>query len=294
MEMNLSFISDTMDVEIKNYSEKMFKYDEWIVSDKYILNEKQPHLSKYSIIVTSPDIETEEELDDYRIKGEKVLNRITHFIPFCGLPTLNSPKSMSFYRDVSFIDYQIAPKGWKMNYNDIKEAFRVPQKTKHSIAVSFGGFRPYSIIENSPLEELENIMNNYDSNGEEIKFLVFLNNAILTSTDSNVYMLIGKALEIINALYPLKGNKDNRIIDYFPELEDVYKGHTIKELIGLCNSRKETRHYVKDKKDREQLIPHESLSKEEGLLLIKLSTNLIMNVVREKNGLNHVAILHEL
>ena len=88
MGTKLSFISDALDVEIENYSDCKFEYDKWIVSDKYVLNEKQPRLSKYSIVVTSPHIETEEELNDYRINGERVVNRITHFIPFCGLPTL--------------------------------------------------------------------------------------------------------------------------------------------------------------------------------------------------------------
>lgn len=290
MEKKLSFISDAVDVGIKNYSDCKFEYDKWIVSDKYVLDEKRPHLSKYSIVVTSPDFETEEELNDYRIKGERVVNRITHFIPFCGLPTLNSPKSMSSCRDVSYIDYQKAPKGWKMNYNEMKEIFRAPQNTKHSITVSVEGFRPYSIIDSSPLGELNTIMNNYDLTGEEIKFLIFLNNAILTSTDSNVYMLIGKALEIIDAIYPLKGKKDNRIYEYFPELEGIYEGYTIKDLMGLCNNRKETRHFIKDKT---QLIPHDPLSKEEGLLLFKFSTNLILNVVRDKFDLPHVAIKHE-
>lgn len=290
MEKNLSFISDAMDVEIKNYSDCKFEYDKWMVSDKYVLDEKHPHVSKYSIVVTSPNIGTEEELNDYRAKGEMVIKRITHFIPICGLPALNTPSSTSFYRDVSIIDYQKAPNGWGMNYNEIKELFKAQENKKHTITISVGGFRPYSIIESSPLEELRIIMNNYDSTSDEIKFLVFLNNAILTSMDSNKYMLIGKALEIINAIYPLKGNKDNRIDEYFPELEEVYKGHTIKELLGLCNNRKETRHYIK--KDKTQLISHESLSKEEGLLLLQLSTNLIINVIRDKVGLAHAAIIH--
>ncbi len=292
MEKNLSFISDAMDVEIKNYSDCKFEYDKWMVSDKYVLDEKHPHLSKYSIVVTSPNIGTEEELNDYRAKGEMVIKRITHFIPICGLPALNTPNSTSFYRDVSIIDYQKAPNGWGMNYNEIKEIFKAQENKKHTITISVGGFRPYSIIDSSPLEELSTIMNNYDSTSDEIKFLVFLNNAILTSMDSNKYMLIGKALEIINAMYPLKGNKDNRLNEYFPELEKVYEGHTIKELMGLCNSRKETRHFIKDKKDNTRLIPHESLSKEEGLLLLGLSTNLIMNVIRDKVGLAHAAIIH--
>ena len=124
MEKNLSFISDAMDVEIKNYSDCKFEYDKWMVSDKYVLDEKHPHLSKYSIVVTSPNIGTEEELNDYRAKGEMVIKRITHFIPICGLPALNTPNSTSFYRDVSIIDYQKAPNGWGMNYNEIKEIFK--------------------------------------------------------------------------------------------------------------------------------------------------------------------------
>lgn len=290
MEKRLSFISDSMDVEIKNYIECTFEYDKWIVSDIYKLNEKKPHLSQYSIVVSSPVIGTEGEMNDYRSKGEKVVKRITHFIPICGLPSLNSPKYTSFFSDVSIVDYQKPPKGWKTNYNELKEIFIAPQKSKFTFTVSVEGYKRYSIIDSSPLDDLNVIMNNYDTIGEEVKFLIFLNNAILTSTDSNVYMLIGKALEIINAIYPIKGRKDNRIKDCFPELENVYEGHTIKDLMGLCNNRKETRHYIKDKI---RLIPHESLSKEEGLLLFKFSTNLIMNVIRDKLELPHIAIIHE-
>ena len=289
MEMNLSFISDSMDVGIKNYTERKFEYDKWIVSDKYVVNEKKLHLSKYSLVITSPVVRTKEDLDDYRIKGEKVVNRITHFIPICGLPSLNSPKYVSFFSDVSIIDYANSPKGWKTDYNELREKFNT-QKTRFTITTSFGGVRHYSIIENSPLEDLETIMDNYDSIGEETKYLIFLNNAILSSSDDNVYMIIGKALEIINAMYPLNGKKDNRIRDYFPELEDVYKGHSIKELMGLSNTRKETRHYIKDKT---LVIPHESLSKEEGSLLFKFSTNLILNAIRDRFGLSRYAIIHE-
>lgn len=289
MENSLSFISDSMDVGIKNYTERKFKYDKWIVSDKYVLNENKLHLSKYSLVITSPVVRTKEELDDYRINGEKVVNRITHFIPICGLPSLNSPKYVSFYSDVSIIDYANSPNGWKTDYNELREKFNT-QKTRFTITASFGGVRHYSIIENTPLEDLKIIMDNYDSIGEETKYLIFLYNAILSSSDDNVYMIIGKALEIINAIYPLNGKKDNRLRDFFPELEDVYKEHSIKELIGLSNTRKETRHYIKDKT---RVIPHESLSKEEGSLLYKLSTNLILNAIRDRFELSRYAIIYE-
>lgn len=289
MEKKLSFISNALDVEIKNYSDCRFEYNKWTVSDKYVLDEKQPQLSKYLIVVTSPNIETEEELNDYRIRGETVVNRITHFIPFCGLPTLNGPKNMSRINGMSIINYDDSPKGWEMNYNKLKESNKDPLKKEIKTSVSIG-IKHYSIIDNSPLEELKILMDNYDSMGDEVKFLIFLNHAIFTSTDSNVYMLIGKALEIINALYPIEGQKDNRINCYFPELKNVYREHTIKELIGLSNSRKESRHYVKDKA---RVLPHESLSKDESALLFRFSTDLILNVIREKFGLPHVTVLRE-
>lgn len=288
-EMNLKFVSDYLEVEIKNYSDCKFEYDKWIISDKYVFNENNLRFSQYAIVAASPSISSEKELNDYRWRGEKVIKRITDLIPVCGLPALNFPKEGNCFNAKSIVLYSEPPKGWKMNYDEINKEFQVPNKKDISIDVSVE-FCRYSIIDNSPLDDLKVMMNNYDSIGEEIEFLVFLNNAILTSTDSNVYMLVGKALEIVDAIYPLKGNKDNRINNYFPELKDLYEGHTIKELMGLSNTRKESRHFVKNKA---RLIPHDSLSNEEGELLLKLSTNLIINVIREKFGLSHIAIMQK-
>lgn len=290
MGKRLSFISDSMDVEIKNYRQCKFDYNKWIVSDNYVLNEKNPHLSQYSIVVVSPTIKTEEELDVYRSEGEKVINRIASLIPFCGLPSLNSSKYHSFYDDVSFVNYNESPKGWKTNYNEVKEGLKPPQNTNCTIEVIVDGFRPYSCIGKTPLEDLETMLDDYDSVGEAVKYLVFLNNAILTSSDSNSFMLMGKALEIIDAMYPFRGKTDNRIKDYYPELVDVFDGYTIKEIIGLSNRRKEARHYIKDKL---QVLPHESLSKKEAVLLFKCSASLIMNVVRDKFGLTHFTVAYE-
>lgn len=288
-EMNLKFVSDYLEVEIKNYSDCKFEYDKWIITDKYVFNENNLRFSQYAIVAASPSISSEKELNDYRWRGEKVIKRITDLIPVCGLPALNFPKEGNCFNAKSIVLYSEPPKGWKMNYDEINKEFQVPNKKDISIDVSVE-FCRYSIIDNSPLDDLKVMMNNYDSIGEEIEFLVFLNNAILTSTDSNVYMLVGKALEIVDAIYPLKGNKDNRINNYFPELKDLYEGHTIKELMGLSNTRKESRHFVKNKA---RLIPHDSLSNEEGELLLKLSTNLIINVIREKFGLSHIAIMQK-
>ena len=83
---------------------------------------------------------------------------------------------------------------------------------------------------------------------------------------------------------------DRRIIQYFPELSNVFGSYTIKDLIYLSNYRKETRHYIKDKT---KVISHDSLNKEERILMYRCSTCLLTNAIREKLGLSHQTIIYE-
>ncbi len=291
MTADLIFTSAPIEVRITNYVKHTFRYNDWVISDKYVPHEGHPSLCKYSIIVTKNGIVDEEMLYKFRTEGQDVINLITSLIPFCKLPSLNRSKYLDFENNISLIDYKIPPKGWKTNYIEIKEKFEAVKNSILKVTISSLGLCKHHTIEDSPLEELELMMKRYDSVPENVKYLIYLNYSILTTTSLNVYMLIGKALEIIDAMYPKgRGKEDNRIAKLFPELKDVFHNYTIGDLMGLSNFRKETRHYIENKTN---LTPHPSLNKEERKKMFRCATCLLLNVIREKFGLSHQTIIFE-
>lgn len=287
---HLSFSSDSINVRIKNYEPYRFNHNGWTVSDNYIHDEKKLLWPNYSIIAISPSIRNEEELYDYRNEGQIIVDMVTSLIPLCGLPSLNSPKYQDFEKDIFLCDYKNSPMGWRTNYNEMKNEFEAISQQHIKARISALEIFRYSNIEKSPLEEMELMMNKYKDISVTIKYLLYLYNSILCATSLNVYMLIGKALEIINALYPKNSRKDKRIERYFPKLSNVFNDYTIEYLIYLSNNRKETRHYVKDKTN---VISHDSLNKKERIMMYKCSTCLLLNVIREKFGLPHLTIEYE-
>lgn len=291
MEHHLTFTTDSMDVCINNYEPYSFDYKGWTVSDKYVHNKNNPRGSSYAIIFSSPLFSDEEELNNYRLSGQDISNLITTLIPVCGLPSLNSPKFMDFLKDQYIIDYKSTPQGWSTNYSEMLEVFEEAKQSKIRVNVNFVGICRYAVIDSSPLKDLEHLLNAYDDSSEEVKFLLFLNYSILTSNDLNAFMLIAKALEIINVMYPFKhnhGKADERVKNYFPELVEIFKDITIKDLWTYSNTRKETRHFPNNKNNN---LPHESLTKEERINMYKCTTCLLVNVLRDKFGLPHNEIV---
>ena len=179
------------------------------------------------------------------------------------------------------------PRGWKSNYNDIKEKIDTAKQSRVKVIIDYKEICHYSIIERSPLRELELMISKYEIINEEIKFLIFLYNSILISRDDNMFMLIGKAIEIINELFPKYKNK--LLSEIFPESAGVFNNYTISKLKCLSNQRKESRHYVKGKGER-NLISHESLTCDEKVMMYKCSTYLLHQVIRESFGLPRIIL----
>lgn len=202
MEHHLTFTTDSLDVCINNYKPYSFDYEGWIVSDKYEHNENNPRGSSYAIFITSPLFSSEDEMNDYRLSGQSIVELITTLIPVCGLPSLNSPKFIDYLKDQYIIDYKSAPQGWRTNYNDLLKQLKADKDSKMLVQITFMGISRYSNIGSSPLEDIRIMLERYDNLDEEIKFLMHLYYIILTTDNLNVFMLIGKALEIINAMYP--------------------------------------------------------------------------------------------
>ena len=92
-----------MHVHINKYEKFAFEYLGWKVSDNYLYNENSPLHSQYSITITSPDITTQEELSNNSVRGKEIADIITVLIPISGLPSLNSPKFISFSNNMKFV-----------------------------------------------------------------------------------------------------------------------------------------------------------------------------------------------
>lgn len=294
MEYKLSFRTKPVYVSIDNYEKYSFNYQGWTISDNYVLNESSSHHSQYSIAITSPNLANKDELNNYSLQGQKIADIITELIPISGLPSLNSPKFKSFFSNLALVDYKSAPNGWRSNYATILPSLNRESGNKCNLNVSIEGFVYPTALEQSPLHEIQQMLEHYDDAEDPIKFLLFLNNSILSANDINVFMLIGKSIEIINALYPYKkhqGSNDRRIEKYFPELIDVFQDITIEKIFSWSNNRKETRHYPNKKNNK---IPHESLSDEEKIKMYKCSTYLIINVIRHSFELPHISFCFKL
>ncbi len=288
----LYFRTKPVYVCIDKYEAYSFDYKGWIISDDYVVNERTPRHSQYSICISSPNLTNQDELKNFSLQEQKIADIITELIPISGLPSLNSPKFNSFSSNLALEDYKSAPNGWSSNYETVLSSLNKESVNKCNLNVSIKGFVYPTALEQSPLHEIHHMLELYDDAEDSIKFLLFLNNSILSAKDINVYMLIGKALEIVDAIYPYHGKEkdDNRIEFFFPELSETFGEHTIKGLCHWCNKRQETRHYVKDKTN---IIPHHALSAEERKTLYRCSTNLIINVVRHAFGLSHLPIESE-
>ena len=289
MTADLTFTSDPLEVRITHYVKHTFQYNDWVISDRYVPHEGHPCMCKYLIVVTKTGIADEEMLYEYRAEGQEVVNLITSLIPLCKLPSLNSPKYQDFENNRFFIDYQLPPQGWKTNYINLKDKFEAVKNQSLKVTISSLELCKSFTIEESPLVELEFMMNKYESIQDIIKFLIFLNYSILTETSLNVYMLIGNALEIINVMYPRGRGEDNRIAKLFPELKDIFKNYTVGDLMGLSNFRKETRHYF----DKKTSNPHPPLTEDERKDMYRCATCLLVNVIRENFGLSHQTIIYE-
>ena len=88
-------------------------------------------------------------------------------------------------------------------------------------------------------------------------------------------MLLGKAIEMVDSMFPFTNGEDDRI----------QKGVTIKKLRGLANTRRETRHYVQQSN---KSLSHPTMSEEELKLFYSMTNQLCLNILRSSLGLGLV------
>ena len=139
-------------------------------------------------------------------------------------------------------------------------------------------------------DELHIALNNYDSLDEGIKDLMAVHNSAVESDERACYLIMGKLIDMINWLYPLKQKHrlDRRIKETFPELIPFFGDTTIKDLMGIANSRKETRHY-----NASPQSPHPALTNREAILYFQRIDILALDIVRIRLGLPKIAVEDE-
>lgn len=266
-----------------------FEYNGWFVSDEYDYNEKYGTLSEYRIKVSSNDISNENELECAAFQGRELTDTITKLLPYVAFVSLNEPECIDSTRTHTSIIVNRATKGWTNNYNEVESDLTAKENIPFKVVCSYDGTLHYAKMINSPLNELKTMLEAYEGLSNNYKFLIFLHNAIKESEDINRYMLIGKALEIVNAIYPYqRGRQDRRIQENHPELLPFFEETTLKDLIGISNSRQESRHFMRSLTDS-----HPKLSEEEAEKLYLCSVLLITNIIRKVCGLEVLTFIQE-
>ncbi len=289
--MRLFYTSNPLSLVIANYEPMSFEYNGWIVSDEYACNKKYGTLSEYRIKVSSNEICNDEDLNSAAYQGRELTDIITKLLPYVAFVSLNEPQCVNSTRTETSIIVNSPTKGWTNNYNEVESYLVTQDGISFKVICEYDGTIHYAKMINSPLNELKTMLEAYEGLSNNYKFLIFLHNAIKESEDINRYMLIGKALEIVSAIYPFQKNKrqqDTRIKDLHPELLPVFGELTLQKLIDLSNSRQESRHYMRSLTDS-----HPKLSEEEAGKLYLCSVLLITNIIRNVCGLEVQTFIQE-
>lgn len=289
--MRLIYTSNPLSLVIANYEPMSFEYNGWTISEEYNYNEKFPKDSEYRLVVSSLEIRSKDKLSEIASKGREVTELITKMLPYVAFVSLNEPLHTNTSRTRYIISTTKPLNGWNNNYEEIETELDKnddnPLRVKCSLMATIHWVR----VPKSPMEELKIVLENYNSLSDSYKFLIFLHNAIKESEDINRYMLIGKALEIVNTIYPYerhRGKDDDRIERFHPELAPIFGKITLKDLMEWSNNRQETRHYMRNLKDS-----HPRLTEEEREKLYLCSVLLITNIIRKVCGLEVQTFIQE-
>lgn len=277
--MHIVYKSKPMPIHIDEYEHNSFEYDKWIISDDY---RESKYCYEYLIIVS-----TKKTIKDYNdliydsILTSSFVEKLTMLLKYVLGVSLNSPHNQIFHKRVRAVDFRELPKGWEANIAEI-DTFLMETLSSFARAV------PIPIngnMKTSILDELYIALNNYDSLDEEIKDLIAVHNSAVESDERACYLIMGKLVDMINWLYPLNHRIDRRIKEIFPELIPFFGDTTIKDLMGIANSRKETRHY-----NASPQLPHPTLTNQEAELYFQRIDILALDIVRIRLGLPKIAV----
>lgn len=278
---SIEVTSKVLNLDFENYEEGRFVYQKkYIIKDLYkpaIL--PQGH-GEYRISIVSPVIRDEDDLNKQINLLRSIVNKITVLYKCITGAAFNlSERYMNSFTRTYILPGELLS-GWESNYSELKE--ELDRKKKMHVSIVFVENTHYVVLNKSPFADLMHALRCYDKLPRCQKDLLSIINDVDIVSSAARYMLIGKALEIVDSMYPLNGHKDHRIEQFFPEFASSFDKVTIKDLIGLTNTRKEARHYVKEKVGT---TPHPTMTDNELKTLYDLSNLLCINIVRKGLGL---------
>lgn len=275
----LEFRSKPYFFDIDNYMPYSFSWQDWEISDEYCSPVNHEH-GKYVIIVRSHKIDKYCELAEIGYNGQRLVCLITKLMKYLTGMSLNvSERELNDFSKILILPGD-CPNGWISNYDNVDDYLK-SSNSGFNVKLKISNVK-YCGLDMSPLNELEQSLKKISCLDCRIVDLMELYYHVDIIDSSARYMLLGKVLEIIDSIYPLKGHQDNRIKDFFPELSAEFGSTTIKSLMGVANTRKETRHYFNKKNNS----THPSLSMDEAKDYYSKINLLVINIIRKHLGLD--------
>lgn len=282
MNNNLVAKSKPILLDLDNYEEGTSIINGYLIKDSYSIPKIKHEHGQYRLIIESPIISDESDLVNYMHSTKEIAQQLTILSKCVIGEALNiSPwEFMSFTRKIETIGQM--PPGWESNYDPIQKEF---DKKKQFTACLVGEPIHYYMLPKSPFNDFITAFKAFPRLKRiEKDLLQILNDADLVSFTGR-YMLLGKAIEMVDSMFPFTNGEDDRIQTILPELSEQFKGVTIKKLRGLANTRRETRHYVQQSN---KSLSHPTMSVEERKLFYSMTNQLCLNILRRSLGLGLV------
>lgn len=269
-------------LDLDNYAEGKSTIKGYLIKDSYSFPKTKVDHGQYRIIIESPIIRDDSDLSRHLNAIKGIAQRLT-ILSKCILgEALNtSPwETDVFTKQIELIGQM--PLGWESNYDLVQKeldkkkrlTMHVEVEPHHFWKLPAPPFKDY-LVAFKAFPRLKTI---------ERDLLQILNDVDLVSFTGR-YMLLGKAIEMVDSMYPFTNGKDDRIQTILPELSEQFNGVTIKTLRGLANTRRETRHYVQQSN---KSISHPAMSEEELKLFYSMTNQLCLNIIRRSLGLGLV------
>ena len=271
---------------IQKYDPIHFECGGYTYSDKYIPPKDKQNYGTYVLRISAGEISEQGQLNGISMKLRQHAEFITMVFKYVtGASLFKNEDSIDLHRQRVIFAGE-CPDGWSSNYNELNKLL---DRNPIQMGVRRMPSKPYAQISISPLYELQLILKQYNRVPDAIRYLMRLNYEADLASEMTRSLVYGKVLEIIDAIHPLpKGSKkDKRIEEYYPCMQELFNGITIKDLMNWANNRADTRHYAAQKKN---VKAHPFLSYEELGIYEPLIDNLAFNEVRTSFGLFPVVL----
>lgn len=251
------------------------------IAEKYCRAENPfNNYGEYCLIVS---LEINKQNINQRQKVTKICDDINRFTSFVtGAPWHMKSKTYFGYNNHSISEDDVY--GWSfkiMKRNlpmEIGEGLEMPKPS-----VGFGDLtHPPTIVEKSPLKDLMYFIQNRDPKNELLDDLIyFYNQALLNDLDIR-YLIMCKALEIVNAFYPLSERPEKAFKLLPKEVKNEFGTKNLKWLNTRAQHRYETRHGINKNNGKS----HPKMTSIELKEFARLSQLLVSYVVRKEFGLD--------